>query len=277
VKVKGKEELFGICVYQGLLNNSSFANSKRHHCLITGKRTEEGTNGIIPSKLARSEKRFFKCSNGHGIFVAEGTQLTDAENELESNTFPLNQLPKAIWPTVLVQLETNSLLFISLVCKDWKSHVEQDAHWKLRSENELTWLENVEKHFSTEKQKNNSLTWREFFKESLWEITIHEIFSGRGGSSITATFKVRIRPDATVQEFLKKCKENPANPQRHRMEIQTFYPHDPSRIGKQTQQGIVSNSNESPNCTWSAKSETLVRDSGLCNGAVLAMSSLKCD
>ena len=117
----------------------------------------------------------------------------------------------------------------------------------------------------------------------MWNITINEVFSHRGGAGIITTFTQQISPDSTVKQFLEALTVNPQNNQKNReFPIDYFSPFDPKSIGDRDRNSgrIVSQSNDNPNCTWNSNlinANTLIRNSGLCDGAVLQMSAMMCD
>ena len=82
---------------------------------------------------------------------------------------------------------------------------------------------------------------------------------------------------------MEECRNNNQNPQKHRtFSIDYFRAFDPKQIGTRDRNNgnIIVENNQDPNCTWNTNTltlDTLVKNSGLCDGAVLAMSSMMCD
>eukprot|EP01091_Cochliopodium_minus_P019182 TRINITY_DN798_c0_g1_i1.p1 TRINITY_DN798_c0_g1~~TRINITY_DN798_c0_g1_i1.p1 ORF type:complete len:118 (+),score=38.05 TRINITY_DN798_c0_g1_i1:29-382(+) len=115
-----------------------------------------------------------------------------------------------------------------------------------------------------------------------WTITINEVFTHRGGAGITGTFTQQISPEKTVGEFLTALRNNNNNNQRHHVSINLYRPFEPNQIGSRDRNNgnIISENNNGPNCTWNVDTlneNTLIKDSGLKDGAVLAMRAMMCD
>ena len=96
------------------------------------------------------------------------------------------------------------------------------------------------------------------------------------GCTIMSSFSVVVSFNDTVGVFIEKCKQNPNNNQRYRFEIRSVFPlnlavfEDPEQYYNSTKY----------NCEWKPSNitlETKIADSGLCDGAKLAVDSGMCD
>ena len=162
------------------------------------------------------------------------------------------------------------------VSKHWKSVVDNEAHWKFRSMKEVSWVGDVEKDFGEQKEKDCSLTWKKYFKKSLWTVHLYEMFSHGGGCDIYSRFSVRVKPNASVEEFLAVLKNCTENPSPHRKQVATLSPFNPNIVGTRNAGVIIPSKPGKPNCKWKVTDEKMsIKEAGLCNGAILAFNTVR--
>jgi hypothetical protein len=193
--------------------------------------------------------------------------------EVEQSAFPLGDLPPPVLALVQYWVPLGDAAIQACVSRKFAAAFRDNVTWKRRCAETLKNVD-IETVFAAEKETS----WMAFYRRhAVYRIRVVTVFGHRGGTSLSGNFEMQCDPRTTVEAFLLKVASHPENRQRGLPQLR---PHDPSRLGRRGQYGIVSqNPDAKANCEFrQGDMSVTIAEAGLVDGAVLEQQErMMCD
>jgi hypothetical protein len=244
-------------------------------CLDASKLEELGKHaGVVVNREA--EKKLFTTKVVYDVRFLHRTLWRCPEKQLRraeiaESVFPLVDLPLPALALVLFWLPDGGLQ--ATVSSKFAAAFRDNVTWKRRCVEALKNVD-VEEVFAAEKETS----WMTFFfRHASYRIRIVTVFCFSQGVSLSGEFTTRCDPRMTVEAFLQKVSSHPRNRSRG---LPRLSPHDPSKLGRRGQDGIVSELPDAKaNCVFrQGDLKATIAEAGLVDGAVLEQpEQMMCD